>query len=342
MTMASLDTRPAAPLAALKVDAVLDVVLASALRLFEGDSGSIMLRVDVDELEVVASTANPQAQGARVRFGSGVAGKVAATGDGVLASGRGGGRSRPVDSGLCVPLLDGGHLFGVLSVNARPGRRFSDFDLVACTEFASRAADALSAARHYEIARGDSSSPARQHLLRLLSSIEAAASIDFVTPDPTGAADVADIARSISAEGSSSSHRIVVDGPASAVVHGRPQDVRRLLQELIDNAHRHGGTVARVHVAVSADDDHVVVTVTDDGPGIPEADRCTVLRPYGRLERRTDGVGVGLGFTIARRLAAAVGGSVVIVDRRDGGAAVEVCLPAPSPEAPRPGRPFTA
>ena len=108
-------------------------------------------------------------------------------------------------------------------------------------------------------------------------------------------------------------------------MHGRSREVRRLLQELVDNGHRHGE--APVRLIVESGPEGVAITVADGGPGVPPADRARVLEPYGRLERDSDGPGVGLGLTIARRLAAAMRADLEVLDTPVGGTAVRVTFP---------------
>jgi hypothetical protein len=321
----SADGGTAAGAAPLQVDAVLDVVLSSACRLFEGEGGSVMLLVAPEELEVVAAPANPAALGARVRFGEGVAGKVAASQDAVLVSGRSGNRSQPVDSGMCVPLLHDGHIFGVLNVNARPARNFTDFDLVAATSFAGHAADALAAARLYEVERRQGDARPERHLEAMLGHLNQAASVNFVPPGTDEPVNLAAIARSIADLEDRAGRPTGVRGPASVFIDGRSREVRRLLQELVDNGHRHGE--APVRLILEQNERDVVLTVADSGPGVPPRDRDRVLEPYGRLERDTDGPGLGLGFTVARRLAEALHGSITVVDTPVGGGAVRLQFP---------------
>ena len=313
--------------APLQVDAVLDVVLTSAGRLFEGEGGSIMLLVGPEELEVVASPSNPAALGARVRFGEGVAGKVAASCDAVLVNGRAGNRSKPVDSGMCVPLLHDGRIFGVLNVNARPGRTFSDHDLVAATDFAGHAADALAAARLYEVERRQGEPQPERHLTAMLGHLHDAASVDFVHPGADEPVNLAAVARSIAGIEEREGRPTGVRGPSDVFIAGRSRELRRLLQELVDNGHRHGESPVRMIVEEPAGGD-VVLTVADSGPGVPVPDRSRVCEPYGRLERESDGPGLGLGLTIARRLASAMGGTIEVIDTPVGGAAVRVAFPA--------------
>ena len=315
---------PPAGAAPLQVEAVLDVVLASAGRLFEGEGGSIMLLIGPEELEVVAAPTNPAALGARVRFGDGVAGKVAESCDPVLVTGRAGNRSRPVDSGMCVPLVHDGRIFGVLNVNARPGRTFTESDLVAASAFAAHAADALAAARLYEVDRRQGATQPERHLSTMLKHLHAAASVDFVHPGADEIVDLGAVARSVAEAEERAGHPTGVRGPGDVFVRGRSRELRRLLQELIDNGHRHGE--APVRMIVEAGDHEVVLTVADSGLGVPPADRARVFEPYGRLERSSDGEGIGLGLTIARRLAEAMGATLAVMDTPVGGAAVRVAF----------------
>ena len=109
--------------------------------------------------------------------------------------------------------------------------------------------------------------------------------------------------------------RIIGDGMA----------VRRLLQELIDNAHRHGKRP--VVLAVETTPEAVEVTVSDRGPGVPEDERDRLFEPYARLGRPTDAEGLGLGLAIARRLAKSMRGVVSFGDSPEAGTMVVVRFP---------------
>jgi hypothetical protein len=320
-------TDPESDAAPLEVDAVLDVVLASARRIFEGEGGSIMLLVGPEELEVVASPSNPAALGARVRFGDGIAGRVAETCDPALISGRDDTRTNPVDSGMSVPLMHDDRIFGVLNINAAAGRTFTDHDLVSATDFAAKAADALAAARLYEVDRRDGVAQPERHLDAMLKHLKGAGAVDFVEPGEVEPVNAMAIARSIAEREDSAGRPTGVRGPGSAMVQARPVELRRVLMELIDNGHRHGEAPVRV-IFESDGDEHIVLTVADSGPGVPAKDRNSVFEPFGRLERETDGAGIGLGLTIARRLVESMGGSMVVVDTPVGGAAFRVRLRA--------------
>jgi hypothetical protein len=314
----------AGELAPLEVEAVLDVVLASAARLFQGEGGSVMLRVAEDELEVVASPANPAAMGAKVRFGQGLSGKVAETRQPVLISGRVNQRTNAVDSSVCLPLLHDGELFGVLNINARTVHIFTNHDLAAGTAFCGHAADALTEARRYELARASGDTAPHRHLDAMQRHFASAASVDFIAPIERDRVDVAAIVRSVAAAEERAGRPTVVRGAADATVESGGKAVRRLVQELVDNAHRHGAPPVRLVLETTTDE--VVLTVTDRGPGVPAAERDRLFLPYARLDRPTDGEGLGLGLTIAKRLVDAMGGAIAFTDMTTGGTAVSVRL----------------
>jgi two-component system, OmpR family, sensor kinase len=108
-----------------------------------------------------------------------------------------------------------------------------------------------------------------------------------------------------------------------------PGDASRLAQvlgNLLDNARRHAGGGA-VTVTVSGGDPATVL-VTDDGPGVPPADRERIFDRLVRLdEARGEDGGAGLGLAIARGIARAHGGDLRCVDPPSGrGAAFELTL----------------
>ena len=313
-------------LAPLQVDAVFSRVLATAARLFQGEGGSIMLRVGDDDLEVVASPANPAALGATVRIGLGISGRVAKTREPVLISGRVNDRTNAVDSSVCLPLLHKGQLFGLLNINARPVHIFTNHDLDAGMAFGAHAADALAEARLYELARLDGEPGAERHLEAMERHFRAAASVDFVGPVARVEVDLAAIVRSVASAEDRAGRATVVRGGDDASVLSEGKAVRRLVQELVDNAHRHGAAPVRLVLESTADE--VVLTVTDHGPGVPADARDRVFEPFARLAAAAeDSESTGLGLTIVRRLAEAMGGAVAFTDMPAGGAAVTVRLP---------------
>jgi signal transduction histidine kinase len=111
-------------------------------------------------------------------------------------------------------------------------------------------------------------------------------------------------------------------------ITGEPDALHRVVSNLMDNAVRH----ARSRVVLAADRDGAYhrVTVTDDGPGIPAADRERVFQRFTRLDdaRARDAGGAGLGLAIVRELVRRNGGEVRLTDARPGpGLRVEVRFP---------------
>lgn len=113
-----------------------------------------------------------------------------------------------------------------------------------------------------------------------------------------------------------------------ATLQTHPQVVRRVVQNLIDNALSYAG---RAEVRVRRDaENHLCVDVLDRGPGIPEASLQTVLQPFQRLEpsRCRSSGGTGLGLAIGVQLAQALGGTLTLENREGGGLRATLALPA--------------
>ncbi|MGN3974804.1 sensor histidine kinase [Tsuneonella sp. SYSU-LHT278] len=101
---------------------------------------------------------------------------------------------------------------------------------------------------------------------------------------------------------------------------------KRALRNLVANAIRYGGAA---NVAVLRDGDRAVMRVTDTGPGIPADRLSTITDPFvrGEASRNRETGGAGLGLTLARAIAEAHGGALVLANRPDGGLLAELRLP---------------
>jgi signal transduction histidine kinase len=121
---------------------------------------------------------------------------------------------------------------------------------------------------------------------------------------------------------------------------GDPVALHRVVDNLVANAVRHAHS--RVILAVHRAADRVVFTVTDDGPGIPEADRARVFDRFTRLDdaRARDAGGTGLGLAIVQELVRIHGGTVTLGDAAPG-LRVAVALP-PTEEPTVPTSPAAA
>jgi signal transduction histidine kinase len=126
----------------------------------------------------------------------------------------------------------------------------------------------------------------------------------------------------------STSLTVDASGVGPARVGGDEGLLGQVTRNLADNAARHAASTVRL--SVSTRDARAIVTVEDDGGGIPLADRERVFERFVRLDeaRGRDSGGTGLGLAIVRELASAHGGTVVIDESALGGARVIVSLPA--------------
>lgn len=95
----------------------------------------------------------------------------------------------------------------------------------------------------------------------------------------------------------------------SVLAWADPQRLRQIVRNLLSNAERHGGEHIRLNVEATGDG--VVVTVSDDGPGVAEEDVERIFEPYQRAVGATVKQGsVGLGLSVSRRLARLMGGDL--------------------------------
>ncbi len=113
--------------------------------------------------------------------------------------------------------------------------------------------------------------------------------------------------------------------PAVSVTAG-PLALKRALQNLIINAATHGGGA---RVMLSREGDQAVVTVADDGPGIPDEVLGQVFEPFFRVDpaRRKILPGAGLGMAIAREIVERFGGTIAIRNRAPHGLEQRISLP---------------
>ena len=108
--------------------------------------------------------------------------------------------------------------------------------------------------------------------------------------------------------------------------------LEQALVNLIENALRHGSAESAVEVAVEVDEapGRARLTVSDRGPGVPEADRARVFETFARGS--TPSGGAGLGLAIVRAVAQVHGGEARAEPREGGGARFVLDLPVGGPE----------
>jgi len=183
------------------------------------------------------------------------------------------------------------------------------------TEYGSHAARALESALE-EVERLD----------RLAVNLLVLARTRSAGPPPPDPVELGALSRRAvdTASRSRDTDSVSIDVTGSAEVHGDEDAIQRAVLNLVENAAHHAHR--RVDVAVSRDGDHAVVAVRDDGPGFPPE---LLDLAAGRYVRGSSGEsGAGLGLAIVDAIAAAHGGSIVIANRSDGGAEVQLRLPS--------------
>lgn len=143
--------------------------------------------------------------------------------------------------------------------------------------------------------------------------------------------------------------RVDASGVSAAPLRGSRDNLARLVRNLLENAERHAAAEVTVTLALTADGAAAVLTVGDDGPGIPEEFRPHVFErfrqadtartrgaapgPPGARPPRARGGGAGLGLAIAKTIVENHGGTITTGDRADGltGARFTVRLPSSAP-----------
>jgi len=126
-----------------------------------------------------------------------------------------------------------------------------------------------------------------------------------------------------------------------ASVRGDEDLIRRLILNLLDNALKYGSDCGTVEIALRCDGGGHHVIVSDSGPGIPlemaahifdrfyrgDRSRTSYSAAQSRLDEEPHGVGAGLGLAIARWIAEAHGGSLVLAHSSPEGSEFVFSLP---------------
>jgi signal transduction histidine kinase len=134
--------------------------------------------------------------------------------------------------------------------------------------------------------------------------------------------DMAALARTVveafapSAEDAGQSLSLAASGPL--MVEGDPELLTQLLVNLVDNALRHAGPKAKIEVGAQRRGADIVVSVSDNGPGVPESEHGRVFDRFYRLEQNRSTPGSGLGLALVAAIARLHGARVSLADARPG------------------------
>jgi heavy metal sensor kinase len=183
------------------------------------------------------------------------------------------------------------------------------------------------------------------HLLTLARFDEGGLELLVAPQDLRGTAEAAARAHRAAAEADGVS--VTVEGNG-AMVAGDAERLEQVLSNLVDNAVRHAPAGSDVLVRVWRDEAaaEAGVTVSDEGPGVPEGVRERIFERFARQDpARGRTGGAGLGLAISREIVLAHRGRIWVEPREPRGSAFVVALPlsgAPTPRRPQPGPPMTS
>jgi len=172
-----------------------------------------------------------------------------------------------------------------------------------------------------------------RRMSRLVSDLLLLARADAGRTGTRRQCDLADVAASALTEVApvADGHRLTMaeDGPVP--VQGNPDELHRLVLNLLDNGVRHTPAGTEIRVAVERQNGNAVLEVSDDGPGIPEGMEEQVFSRFVRGAGPADVAGnggTGLGLAIVKAVATSHGGDVEAGSSPSGGARFVVRLPA--------------
>jgi len=125
--------------------------------------------------------------------------------------------------------------------------------------------------------------------------------------------------------------------PASpAIISGDKDLVTQALANLIENAIRHCPEGAAIRLAVERDNNQSIITISDNGPGISDADKPRVFDRLFRVEKSRTSPGNGLGLSLVKAIADLHGASVSLADNHPG-LSVRIAISSlPAPDVARP------
>lgn len=173
-----------------------------------------------------------------------------------------------------------------------------------------------------------------EHMRLLIDDVLALSRLDESTggDEPVALRQACErVAARLEPASSAKSLRVTLDCQ-DAVVKGVPSSVEQMVYNLLDNAIEYSPVAGVVSVQVRGEGDGVVLTVSDQGPGIPDELKERVFERFFRVDssRSRDTGGTGLGLAIVKHAAESMGGTVEVLDAPDGGACLRVWVPAAS------------
>jgi two-component system, OmpR family, sensor kinase len=186
----------------------------------------------------------------------------------------------------------------------------------------------------------DSALRSSRRMSRLVADLLLLARADAGRLDRHRPCDLAEIAGDAALEAAPlmGERALTVDNDRPLPLEGSPDELHRMVLNLLENAARHTQADARIELALRREGEDAIVEVGDDGPGIPPEMRAQVFERFVRGEGPADtarGAGTGLGLAIVGAVAASHGGSVEAAESDLGGALFRVRVPMQAAEKPK-------
>jgi two-component system OmpR family sensor kinase len=171
-----------------------------------------------------------------------------------------------------------------------------------------------------------------RRMRRLVADLLLLAKADAGRAGPRRSCDLAEVAAEAIAEVRpvAEGHEVSLRSVGPVPIAGNPDDLHRMVLNLVENGVRHTPPGSEITVTVAAQNPNVVLEVADDGPGIPAEVGEQIFSRFVRGDGPADlavNSGTGLGLAIVKAVAVAHGGEVELGSSPSGGARFEVRLP---------------
>lgn len=154
--------------------------------------------------------------------------------------------------------------------------------------------------------------------------------LDFVRGvegEPTKMVDINELLRSLAERQARAGRNLKLSLTSTYFIPLRPLAMQRLLDNLVGNAYAYAKGEVEVTSKITAD--KIIISVLDNGPGIPPEHAQRLLRPFERMDsaRNKNEGGSGLGLAICNRIAKLHRGSLELINRPQGGLEARLSLP---------------
>jgi signal transduction histidine kinase len=140
---------------------------------------------------------------------------------------------------------------------------------------------------------------------------------------------LSEVAASLEGRAARAGVTVEVEGEDAAELPLRPRMIRVVVSNLADNAISYAGPGARLTLKVAREGDQIVLTASDDGAGVDEADVPRLFERFYRADRARSSRGTGLGLAIVKHVVASAGGTVEATGARGAGLTIRCTFPLP-------------